>query len=98
MTTKIMMTTMMMTMNASSSGVIVVRSMATTAKPAGRTNSLKVSIVGGGLAGLSVAHHLIEKSSQRQNGADDPIKELDITIFDRCAGPGLGGASAVAGG
>ena len=93
----IMMMTMM-TMNANSSGIIVVRSMASTATSVARTESLKVSIVGGGLAGLSVAHHLIEKSSQRQDGADDPIKELDITIFDRCAGPGLGGASAVAGG
>ena len=84
-------------MNASSSAKFFVRSMTSTATPVGRTNSLKVSIVGGGLAGLSVAHHLIEKTQQQQDG-DGMIQRLDITVFDRCTGPGLGGASAVAGG
>eukprot|EP00529_Nitzschia_sp_RCC80_P024316 CAMPEP_0113451670 /NCGR_PEP_ID=MMETSP0014_2-20120614/6456_1 /TAXON_ID=2857 /ORGANISM="Nitzschia sp." /LENGTH=450 /DNA_ID=CAMNT_0000343029 /DNA_START=383 /DNA_END=1732 /DNA_ORIENTATION=- /assembly_acc=CAM_ASM_000159 len=92
----VMMTT---TMNASSSGIVFVRSMTSTASAVGsKTNSRRVAVVGGGLAGLSVAHHLIEKSSRQKDGHNDPIKELDITIFDRCAGPGLGGASAVAGG
>ena len=46
----------------------------------------KVGIVGGGLAGLSTAYHLIEKSPS-----------LDVTIIDK-AMPGEAGASSVAGG
>jgi len=47
-------------------------------------------IVGGGLAGLSVAYHLILKSS--------PSSPIEITILDRSHSPGITGASAVAGG
>ena len=46
----------------------------------------RIAVVGGGLAGLSTAYHLLEKSLSS-----------DITIFDRQC-PGAGGASAVAGG
>jgi len=52
----------------------------------------KVAIVGGGLAGLSTAYHLLELRSQRQLSAP-----FDLTIVDR-AEVGTGGASAVAGG
>lgn len=45
-----------------------------------------IAIVGGGLAGISTAYHLLEK-----------IDGSNITIIDK-AGPGEGGASAVAGG
>lgn len=45
-----------------------------------------VAIIGGGLAGLSTAYHLLENSSG-----------IDITVFD-VAEVGCGGASAVAGG
>jgi hypothetical protein len=48
-----------------------------------------IRILGGGLAGLSVAYHLL--SSNSAHG-------LQITILDVEAGPGTGGASAVAGG
>ena len=46
----------------------------------------KVAIVGGGLAGLSTAYHLLSK---------EPT--VDITIWDETS-VGAGGASAVAGG
>lgn len=46
-----------------------------------------IAIVGGGLAGLSTAWHLLESSN-------NPLK---ITIYDKCK-VGAGGASAVAGG
>ena len=46
----------------------------------------RVAVIGGGLAGLSTAYHLLEKS---------PFS--DITIIDQQS-PGAGGASAVAGG
>lgn len=46
-----------------------------------------VGIIGGGLAGLSTAYHLLQKQPT-----------LDITILDVAAGPGQGGASSVAGG
>lgn len=45
-----------------------------------------IAIVGGGLAGMSTAYHLLEK-----------IEGSSITIIDK-ADPGVGGASAVAGG
>ena len=45
-----------------------------------------VAIVGGGLAGLSTAYHLVQHAPH-----------LDITILDKKP-PGMGGASAVAGG
>jgi hypothetical protein len=50
-------------------------------------NGHRVGIIGGGLAGLSTAYHLLEK---------DP--STDITVFDQHPTPGIGGASAVAGG
>jgi NADPH-dependent 2,4-dienoyl-CoA reductase/sulfur reductase-like enzyme len=48
-----------------------------------------VAIIGGGLAGLSVAYHLLDL---RQQG-----NPLHITIYDK-SNVGQGGASAVAGG
>lgn len=45
-----------------------------------------VAIIGGGLAGLSTAFHLLDKAPNTK-----------ITIFDK-KDPGLGGASSVAGG
>ena len=55
-----------------------------------------IAIIGGGLAGLSTAFHLIEQQSSK-NGSSrgGPLK---ITILDKASGPGTGGASAVAGG
>lgn len=52
----------------------------------------KVAIVGGGLAGLSTAFHLLEKSKQL-----DPKSPMKITILDK-APVGTSGASSVAGG
>lgn len=51
-----------------------------------------IAIVGGGLAGLSTAFHLLEQANER--GTTGPIK---ITILDK-ANVGMGGASSVAGG
>ena len=48
--------------------------------------SHRIGVIGGGLAGLSIAYHLLEKSPSS-----------DITIIDPRS-PGTGGASAVAGG
>jgi len=47
-----------------------------------------VAIIGGGLAGLSVAYHLLK---QQQTC-------VSVTIFDSMPSPGVGGASSVAGG
>ena len=49
-------------------------------------DDLNVGIVGGGLAGLSTAYHLLQKNPS-----------VRITIFDPTH-PGNGGASSVAGG
>jgi len=46
----------------------------------------RIGIIGGGLAGLSTAYHLVQR-----------IPDVDITILDKTM-PGLGGASSVAGG
>lgn len=53
-----------------------------------------IAIVGGGLAGLSTAFHLLEQADKycRNKGP------LRITIFDKESSAGTGGASAVAGG
>jgi ribulose 1,5-bisphosphate synthetase/thiazole synthase len=48
----------------------------------------RICVVGGGLAGLSVTYHLLQKSRT----------PLSIDIWDREATVGTGGASAVAGG
>lgn len=48
----------------------------------------RVCVVGGGLAGLSVTYHLLQKT----------LTPLNITIVDRVETVGTGGASAVAGG
>lgn len=45
-----------------------------------------MGIIGGGLAGLSTAYHLLQKSPS-----------IDVTIIDK-AEPGASGASSVAGG
>lgn len=46
-----------------------------------------VGIVGGGLAGLSTAFHLLQKAPT-----------ISVTIIDKEEFPGMGGASAIAGG
>eukprot|EP00571_Detonula_confervacea_P007106 CAMPEP_0172326248 /NCGR_PEP_ID=MMETSP1058-20130122/56003_1 /TAXON_ID=83371 /ORGANISM="Detonula confervacea, Strain CCMP 353" /LENGTH=473 /DNA_ID=CAMNT_0013042991 /DNA_START=41 /DNA_END=1462 /DNA_ORIENTATION=- len=53
-----------------------------------------VAIVGGGLAGLSAAYHLLNISG---NKIDNVPRGIQITIFDK-ANVGEGGASSVAGG
>ncbi|KAL9179940.1 hypothetical protein ACHAXT_007910, partial [Thalassiosira profunda] len=50
----------------------------------------KVGIVGGGLAGMSAAYHLLDVARSEKKG-------MHITVFDSC-NVGEGGASAVAGG
>jgi hypothetical protein len=50
-----------------------------------------IAIVGGGLAGLSTAYHLLEKTQARNNS------RCRVTIFDT-APVGTAGASSVAGG
>ena len=50
----------------------------------------KVGIVGGGLAGMSAAFHLLDVARSEKKG-------MHITVFDSC-NVGEGGASAVAGG
>jgi NADH dehydrogenase FAD-containing subunit len=57
-----------------------------------------VAIIGGGLAGLSVAYHLLDikqTGSNEDNGLMN--SPLQITIYDKSR-VGEGGASAVAGG
>ncbi|KAL3777226.1 hypothetical protein HJC23_007126 [Cyclotella cryptica] len=59
-----------------------------------------VAIIGGGLAGLSVAYHLLELRQTRyidNQGASVAYNPLHITIYDKSK-VGEGGASAVAGG
>ena len=52
-----------------------------------------IAIVGGGLAGMSTAYHLLDMASR-----DDAVqKGLRITVFDKTK-VGEGGASSVAGG
>jgi len=53
----------------------------------GGTSKPKIAVVGGGLAGLSTAFHLLEKTAG----------ECHVTVFDR-ASVGTAGASSVAGG
>ena len=60
----------------------------------------KVAIVGGGLAGLSTAYHLLDSSIEQREergGGGGGGGGLHITIFDK-AEVGEGGASSVAGG
>ena len=61
----------------------------------------KIAIWGGGLAGLSVALHLLEKTTARNSGPEQQQQHhlpLSVVVFDSTASAGLGGASAVAGG
>ncbi len=51
-----------------------------------------VAIIGGGLAGLSAAYHLIDIATEKR-----PNEQLHITIYDKSQ-VGTAGASAVAGG
>lgn len=55
------------------------------------TEVKNIAIIGGGLAGLSTAYHLIENSKKLNRNIPS------ITIFDKNE-PGTGGASSVAGG
>ena len=50
-----------------------------------------IAVIGGGLAGLATAHGLIEKAITTNTS-------LTLTILDTTEKPGMGGASAVAGG
>ena len=56
------------------------------------TTTSQMRIFGGGLAGLSVAYHVLRSASE------ELATNYQITIFDVEPGPGTGGASAVAGG
>lgn len=58
-----------------------------------RTASNNVAIVGGGLAGLATAYHLLEKKKSSESISGD----IHVTIFDK-ASVGTQGASSVAGG
>ena len=58
----------------------------TTTRGSPLVESHNVAIVGGGLAGLATAFHLLQKAPNTK-----------ITIFDKAL-PGCGGASSVAGG
>ena len=55
-----------------------------------------VAIVGGGLAGLSTAYHLLDMVGNEDEGVSSSMG-LQITIYDK-ANVGEGGASSVAGG
>jgi FAD dependent oxidoreductase len=60
---------------------------------AGREADLqRIIIVGGGLAGLSTAFHLLQQRQERKI-----TSPLELTILDKCQ-VGMGGASTVAGG
>lgn len=54
-----------------------------------------IAIIGGGLAGLSAAYHLLDIAGN--SGASASTPGMQITIYDK-ANVGKGGASAVAGG
>jgi hypothetical protein len=54
--------------------------------------SQKIAIIGGGLAGLSTAYHLLEKIHERNDQ-----HSVELTVLDT-HNVGMGGASAVAGG
>lgn len=57
------------------------------------TTSNNVAVVGGGLAGLATAYHLLEKKKSSELFSGD----IHVTIFDK-ASVGTQGASSVAGG
>jgi len=57
-------------------------------------NHRNIGIVGGGLAGLSLAYHLVLKASQSTSNNT----AITITILDQAKKPGTMGASSVAGG
>uniref|UniRef100_A0A7S4R3E4 FAD dependent oxidoreductase domain-containing protein n=1 Tax=Ditylum brightwellii TaxID=49249 RepID=A0A7S4R3E4_9STRA len=56
-----------------------------------------VAIVGGGLAGLSVAYQLLEKANDAEADDESEKEIICITILDKTH-VGMGGASSVAGG
>lgn len=66
---------------------LIAASLSTLPEPSTGKRPRRVAIVGGGLAGLSTAFHMLEQSN----------KALDLTIIDTHQ-VGVGGASAVAGG
>ena len=66
------------------------RNFASSSSPSSPQN---IAIVGGGLAGLSAAYHLLNSTMTNANDAST----LSLTIFDKSL-PGKGGASSVAGG
>jgi glycine/D-amino acid oxidase-like deaminating enzyme len=68
-----------------------------TCRAALQTGPKKVAVVGGGLAGLSVAYHLLEQCGGPAVTKKSTAAAVKITIWDR-ASVGDGGASAVAGG
>ena len=68
---------------------------------AGSSTEKRIAIFGGGLAGLSVALHLLEnitRINSNSNREQHQRVTLSVTVLDCAAAPGLGGASAVAGG
>ena len=60
--------------------------------------SQRIRIMGGGLAGLSVAYHLLLSSQQQQRPPPPNIEGIDITVYDTAHDIGTGGASGIAGG
>lgn len=56
-----------------------------------------VAVVGGGLAGLAVAYHLLHSTRQQARARGQDPTALRVTLLDP-AGPGAGGASAAAAG
>eukprot|EP00986_Skeletonema_menzelii_P007974 scaffold3197_cov153-Skeletonema_menzelii.AAC.18 len=70
----------------------ITRAVATSSSKMEARRVENVAIIGGGLAGLSAAFHLVDIAEKKR-----PAEQLQITIFDK-AQVGLSGASAVAGG
>jgi glycine/D-amino acid oxidase-like deaminating enzyme len=55
----------------------------------------RIVIVGGGLAGLSLTYHLLKLQANMKTKSK---RKICITVMDQMPFPGMGGASAVAGG
>ena len=62
-------------------------------RPATKSTNQNICIIGGGLAGLATAYHLLDKTS-----GDHSLPSINLTILDTQSCPGVGGASSVAGG